>query len=499
VHQLFVSDLLLRHPDPLVLRDLLQLNGEIVTRAGSKAEQGGPSGLRASLVHSMYAIVRPAGRVHHILTAQANLSICRAMVETSDWDGLERAWMDLYDTTDHSPESNYQLLRLLIELEPHRRDRAMSMFSTMVTTGASRLPKGILGKVDDKHPYTAQLLLRTAAVRACCKWKLYTRAQVAAEQLLDVAVDGAGVDGSQAVVDACSLVRQVCRVSLASGQDEDLEWTRRMLGRFAEMRRDPHTAKSTPRIPGRLIDVWISARMARGARQDARDLYNAIPVSARTRLSAQSLLCIAEAGGDESALCDIGAEMLDQSPEAIATVAAPFIRALLAPLPQAAELSDAQAGAALGLSTKVAHARPSFALCQLAAGVYLSSNLPLASTDLVHIVRQLQPHHQLAQIVMEQQELRLQTMIDKTTTASTYVQRVGRRISNADCLALVEGYLSHGLRAMARRQLAALNPDDPDLSADIVTTLLRTPEIKRDMERLLGPQGLDMGWVIPQL
>jgi hypothetical protein len=52
---------------------------------------------------------------------------------------------------------------------------------------------------------------------------------------------------------------------------------------------------------------------------------------------------------------------------------------------------------------------------------------------------------------------------------------------------------------MARRQLAALNPDDPDLSADIVTTLLRTPEIKRDMERLLGPQGLDMGWVIPQL
>ena len=192
VHQLFVSDLLLRHPDPLVFRDILQMDGEVVQKRTVVQESGASEKLRASLVCSLYSIIRPDERARYALTAQTNLSICRAMMQTSDWGGLERAWTDLYDTADNLPESNYQLLRFLVKLEPHRRDTAMGLFSTMVTTGTARLPMGVMGRVDDAHPEAAQLLLRTAMVKACCRWKLYQRAQTGVGEMLDVAVGGTG-------------------------------------------------------------------------------------------------------------------------------------------------------------------------------------------------------------------------------------------------------------------------------------------------------------------
>ena len=194
----------------------------------------------------------------------------------------------------------------------------------------------------------------------------------------------------------------------------------------------------------------------------------------------------------------VSSEMLGHPSEAIGTVVAPFIRALLAPLAPAVERTEAQAGAALGLGTTLPAVKPSFTLAQHAAGVYLSSASILSAPDLVHVVRRLH-HKALAQIVLEEQGKRLDAMVADLEKGSAHARRTGKRVSNIDRLALAEGYLQLGSRTMARRQLAALDPEHEELPADIATTFIRSPEIKRDMERLLGPDGLDMAWVVPQL
>ncbi|KAI9637567.1 uncharacterized protein MKK02DRAFT_43493 [Dioszegia hungarica] len=288
--ELLVSDLLLRYPDPRLLRDLLELEAHT-----TKSPPSDDDLLRPSLIASINSIigwqVRRGGpkwqlsfRTHHL--------ICRAMETLEDTSATVQAWHGMRiaaPTQSNQPDTGYLLLTFVTRIARKDPVAAFSMLHSLVRDEA--LPRNILLRNLGPHPKRRHMLVLGAVVKCCMSWGMEARSRKHAEELLEMALEGSGIHAAR---EAIELVLEVCKGAEAGKDVRGLEWCMEVFLRMAR-------ADSCPPIPGPLFDAWLDTRFSLprqpgAAQQDSTplDIWKSLPPHRRPSISATNILRLAQ-------------------------------------------------------------------------------------------------------------------------------------------------------------------------------------------------------------
>ncbi|RSH81600.1 hypothetical protein EHS25_006222 [Saitozyma podzolica] len=285
-HQLLVSDLLLRHPDPRILADLLELD----------ASSPLPDRLRPSLVVSLYTHLLPTiskPRQRRPLSRHANLYVAKVALSKSEIKLLPPLFDSLYPTTEWEPEGAWVLIRLILNTLPSDAASAVRMFRRLVAD--EHIPRDLLGRTNPRHPKFREVLVLSAIIRCCMDWKLYVRAEGIANDLVGVMRDSAPAEGG---VDA---VLELVRTSIAGKQVDQVTWAGKMIRDLAE--------GGIADIDGGLVTAFLETVPD----QVAADWYLTLPLSCGPPSAAQ-LLCLATFRPLPDLLRRVARDILDVSP-----------------------------------------------------------------------------------------------------------------------------------------------------------------------------------------
>lgn len=312
-HELLISDLLLRHPDPRLLRDLLEIEFRLPTRSPSSfgsntnqsrltiAEQ--EDQLRGSLVTTIYSTIEKslANRKLEALNYRTLIAVCRAYTARQDIPSLIQAWHTLrLACPSDDKETAYLLLSFVAFVSSRTLSDspiAFGMLHSLIKD--EMLPSGIFLRDLGNHPRRREILILGAVVRSCLYWKLDIKAREHAGELLSVVLDG--VTPARQGKEALELVLEVCRVAEGTKALKGLSWCTDMFFKMA-------TTPKGPEIPAPLFDAWLEAvfnlpRDPRGSTKSyALDIWVALPAHRRPRISATNILHLAGSTRDISPL-----------------------------------------------------------------------------------------------------------------------------------------------------------------------------------------------------
>ncbi|KAL1413024.1 hypothetical protein Q8F55_000773 [Vanrija albida] len=238
IHQVLVSDLLLRNPDARALREIL------LEEAGTKST-GTP--LRAGLVAQIYrTIANPLRRrTLPALSRRATLVAARALREQEALDLLPEVYYQLAHTMDWEPEYAWAALQIPLHLASRgRAPEALRLLQYPLALG--KLPATALGRSSASHPQAAVLMVQSAVTRIMLQWGMDVRATKAVDGLVET------MRASEASAPAIELVLQACRVADLSKKAELVEWSQGVLLSLAD-------DFSFPPLPSSAVDAHLNA------------------------------------------------------------------------------------------------------------------------------------------------------------------------------------------------------------------------------------------------
>lgn len=236
MHQLLVSDLLLRNPDPRALRSILQEDADLALPANYADK------LRPGLVIQAYRHIAPAlrRRVLPRLSRPALLTVSRALREQErgqNADLLADLFYELAHTTNWEPEGVWPLLEIALEMTKIGRSaEGLRLLQYPIQLG--KLPVDAFGHISALHSHAATLLVQSTIVRTLLTWQFDERAIKAADDLLETITN---TDPSDP---ALHLVLTTCRVASMSRDDESIAWAGRTLLQIATDDRFPSLSNS---------------------------------------------------------------------------------------------------------------------------------------------------------------------------------------------------------------------------------------------------------------
>lgn len=228
-HHLLVSDILLRHPDPHLLRDLLEANNGISERRQ----------IRQTLQLTIFSRIGPS--LAHLLPlprtavfrlAKAVLNHRSASVET-----ITAVFNQLrLSTSPDRAEEMWTLFSLIHHAFRKDRHAALQMLSDLTTDSPFY---AIELQSDPKHSAYASIELHGTALRFALMHKLKLRAQASTEALV------ASTEHTELSLEGWNCVMESVRTALAPKDMADASWAARMLTRLSQQRDWPPIPSAT--------------------------------------------------------------------------------------------------------------------------------------------------------------------------------------------------------------------------------------------------------------
>lgn len=239
VHNLLVSDLLLRNPSPAALRAILI---DEATHFPAHPEDA----LRQGLIVQAYRALIPSLRRRALapLTPSALGVVARALMAEghAHLDTLDHVYYQLAHAANWTREDGWPALAILLHLTKHgRAEHALKLLQYPVSLG--KLPAA-MGRTSASHSEPATLMAQSAVVRCALYWGLDARAQSAVTDLVTT-MSRTAVSGP-----ALELVLTAIRGASARRRPSDIEWAGRTLLALA-------ADEGFPPLPN--IDLYYSA------------------------------------------------------------------------------------------------------------------------------------------------------------------------------------------------------------------------------------------------
>ncbi|ORY35503.1 hypothetical protein BCR39DRAFT_510130 [Naematelia encephala] len=270
LHQLLVSDLLLRNPDPQLLRDVLELD----TKSTSP--------LRPSLVVSIYSQLHPLIQSGHAapLSHAASMLVYRALVAEQDTELVPHLWQSIFDTS-RNIERTWDMFEPILQLTQRGdADTALKFIRQMVEHDL--IPEEAIDSLRPSESEDRALLVQSIVLRCCLHYKMFYRARQVSEILFET------MEHLTISPPTYQLLLESCRVALAGGLLEEIKWVGEML---------PCLAKHGP-LPAYIFDAYISEAPWR----DRLQVYAAIPHEDRAPPSPINIIRLAARCRDKAVL-----------------------------------------------------------------------------------------------------------------------------------------------------------------------------------------------------
>ncbi|WOO76713.1 uncharacterized protein LOC62_01G000336 [Vanrija pseudolonga] len=215
IHQVLVSDLVLRNPDARALREIL------LEEAETKST-GTP--LRAGLVAQIYRTIATPLRRRTLppLSRQATIVVARALRDQDSLDLLTEVYYQLAHTMEWEPE--YAWAALQIPLHLANRGRAPSALKLLqYPLALGKLPAAALGRSSPNHPEAAALMVQSAVARTMFEWGMDVRATSAVDAILET------MRSSEVSMPSLEVVLQACRIADLTKNPELVQWSEGVL------------------------------------------------------------------------------------------------------------------------------------------------------------------------------------------------------------------------------------------------------------------------------
>ncbi|RSH87949.1 uncharacterized protein EHS24_000471 [Apiotrichum porosum] len=304
MHQMLVSDLLLRKPDAHALREILQAEADL------QHPQTPGDKLRTGLIVQAYSTIAALLRRRTVtrLSRSANVIIARALMKQDANDLLPNIFYEMVYTCTWEPRQAWPLLQIVARLARNgRASDALRLLQYPLSLG--KLPEGILGRSSPTHPQAAALLVQSAIARTALFWGFDERANWMIDDLVTT------MEKSEPFSAACELVFAACRAASVSGVSSQVEWARATLLRMTKDERFPAMDAGT-------LNVHLNALPI----ATALEFYSALPVP-HAPLTPRNILRLAFARPTRSILIRL-AEDLSKTKSDTAAVVPGVLRAL---------------------------------------------------------------------------------------------------------------------------------------------------------------------------
>lgn len=241
---------MIRSGDGLVIRDLLEIDGE-------QRKQ-----FRTSATASMYEHIRPqleSGRLAP-LSGPTNRAIARALLAEGDIDSLPRIYDNMYETLEwNASQSAADFFAIILYMARHGKiDDALAMLAKPVRDGL--ISDAGRNRSDPSHPKAKTVLVQTMIIRASLQYKRYDRVQEAADDLIST------IEGTASTPFITDLVLELCRTNIVGRKIDQMTWTGDFLLRYARL-------DHSPPLPSAIVNAYID----NAPRSIAADWYAKLP------------------------------------------------------------------------------------------------------------------------------------------------------------------------------------------------------------------------------
>lgn len=256
-HQILASDLLLVHPDPRLLRDILENDlGRGQRRVSSSSLSTSEKDLQPSMLMSIFAALYPHLAFASVPALSLSTTMRLSKMLMQDTQGhhpsahLSHLMNRLYQlSTWDKPDDVWPVLRVLLYLAKVDLESAIRMVRRLLDDRRVSLP--VFGKGDPDHPAAGQLLVQSMLLRLCQTWSYSGRAWTVTKELVKTMED------SQVSPDAWNLALESVRAVLDSPAIRNIQIRNEVKGRLislatlAKERQDLHVSG---KMVGKLLD-----------------------------------------------------------------------------------------------------------------------------------------------------------------------------------------------------------------------------------------------------
>ncbi|TXT15938.1 hypothetical protein VHUM_00441 [Vanrija humicola] len=238
IHQVLVSDLLLRNPDARALREIL------LEEAETKST-GTP--LRAGLVAQIYRKIATPLRRRTLppLSRQATIVVARCLRGQDAQELLKEVYYQLAHTMEWEPEYAWEALQIPLHLA-NSGDAPSALKLLQYPLALGKLPAAALGRTSAKHPQAAALMVQSAVARTMFEWGMDIRATKAVGAILET------MQSCEVSLPALDVVLQACRIADLTKKHGLVQWSEKVLLSLAN-------DFNFPPLPSSAVDAHLNA------------------------------------------------------------------------------------------------------------------------------------------------------------------------------------------------------------------------------------------------